>query len=226
MFFKWIVNFWPLQGFRDRRAADIVKILEKSGAIKAFKGDKALFDLGLGQGKILSEISEKIFVDLGAGQGEIPLAISRKAKCSFIGVDQYSDPSEKVEKEEKGKLLWRKEDAIEYLKRRKNKSVDGITVFYFLQVLSPDKQVELLWEIRRVIRPGGKVVFIEEYKRKWPGRWIDIAMNKFLNAFNKQRYEVYSEETWDTIFEIAGEFPISRILYKFGRNSKLFVFEF
>ncbi len=43
MFFKWIVNLWPIQGFRDRRAANILKVLEESGAINAFKGKKELF---------------------------------------------------------------------------------------------------------------------------------------------------------------------------------------
>lgn len=200
------MNWKPVQDFRNRRAASILEVLEKSGAIEAFGGE--------------------IVIDLGSGQGEIPWAISQKAKSFFIGVDKYSDPSEKVRAEAEGKFLWRGGDAIEYLQKIESNSAPIITAFYFLQALPPDKQVELLQEIKRVIRPGGRLVIIEEYKRGWPGRWIDIAMNKFLNVFNKQRYEIYSEKTWDDIFEIAGEFPIPQISYKFGRNSKLFVFQF
>ncbi len=218
------VNWGPVQDFRDRRAAGIVKVLIDSGAIEAFRGSKALFDLGLDQGEIPLTILQKRCIDLGSGQGEIPLAISKKTGCSFICVDRYFDPSEKVKKEADGKIFWHKEDAIECLKKIKSNSVPVILASYFLQILPPDKQMELILEIRRVIRPGGKVVVIEEYKRGGFGQLVDVAINRFLNGFIG-RYEIYSEETWNSIFEILGRFPLQKC-YKFGRNSKLFIFHF
>lgn len=205
---EWIMNLWPVQNFRDKRAASILKILEENGVVEMFKGD--------------------IFtrrIDLGSGQGEIPKAVAEIAGY-FTCLEKYSDPSEKVKKALGERLSWHKVDAIKYLQITSECSVDAITAFYFLQVLLPDEQARLLWQIKRVVKPGGIVVFIEEYKRGWPGRWIDIAMNKFLNVLNEQGYEIYSEKTWDDIFEIARGFPRSKISYKFGRNSKLFVFQF
>ncbi len=199
------INWKPVQRFRTDRADGILRVLIDSGAIEAFKGENRV-------------------IDLGSGQGEIPLAISKKTGCSFTCVDKYSDSSEKVKREAEGKILWLREDAIEYLKKRKENSVDGITIFYSLQIFPSNKQSELLREIVRVVKPKGKVLIVEERKRKWPGRWVDIAMNKFLNVFNKQRYEIYSEETWKTLFEMVGMFPAIQ-KYKFGRNSVLFVFQ-
>lgn len=205
-----IVDWKPIQDFRDKRAADILKVLADSGAIEAFRNkNKVLY-----------------VIDLGSGQGEIPLAVAKETGCFFICVDKFSDLSEKVGKEAAGKILWRREDAIEYLRRIESNSAPVISAFYFLQVLSPAEQVRLLWEICRVIKSGGKVILIDEYKRGRLGQMVDILMNKFLNAFNKQEYKIYSEKTWDNIFGIIGEFPIPKISYKFGRNSKLFAFQF
>lgn len=202
-----IVDLWPVQSFRDKRAAEILEVLKKSGAIKVFRGEN------------------KIVIDLGSGQGEIPLAIAKEIGCFFVCVDKYSNPSERVKREGERKILWRREDAIEYLRNIGSDSAPAILASYFLQVLPHDKQVELLQEIRRVIRPGGKVLIIEEYKRGGLGQLVDVIMNKFLNAFNKQGYKIYSEEEWSIFFKKLGLHMPERYV-KFGRNSMLFVFQF
>jgi SAM-dependent methyltransferase len=82
-------------------------------------------------------------------------------------------------------------------------SVDIILAFYALQVLTEEEREKLFSEIKRMLAPGGKVIFME----------VVDAGNQMKNAENKTkhkwlnpntRYLVMTEEGWKSYISIHG----------------------
>jgi len=80
-----------------------------------------------------------LYLDIGTGFGHIVeniLTNNKKKNIVFKTVDPYLSPSGKVykrivKKDPKGQFLFTKEFAIDYLKKQKTRSLDGVLMFFF-----------------------------------------------------------------------------------------------
>ena len=107
--------------------------------------------------KSLTQISNEIFVvDLGCGRGEW-LEILEENNINYLGIDS----NEVMIRECNSRNLKVKHtDALGYLKKLNDNSVDCITGFHIIEHFNSfDEVLELLQESLRVLKSGGKVIF-------------------------------------------------------------------
>ena len=90
-------------------------------------------------------------VDLGCGRGEL-LLLLREAGIAASGVD--SDPA-LVQAARRRGLDVRQADAVAALRALPAGGVGAVTAIHLLEHLPADALLELLGEVRRVLRPGG-----------------------------------------------------------------------
>lgn len=94
-------------------------------------------------------------LDLGCGRGEW-LQLLSEAGIAAIGVD--SNPSMVQQCTDAG-LQARVGDALEYLSALPDNSLAGLTAFHVIEHLPLDVLIRLVDQARRVVRPGGIVLF-------------------------------------------------------------------
>ncbi|MGJ7548705.1 class I SAM-dependent methyltransferase [Pseudomonas alloputida] len=94
-------------------------------------------------------------LDLGCGRGEW-LQLLKEEHIAAVGVDSNSAMIERCEKEGLEVHLG---DALQYLESLPEQSLAGLTAFHIIEHLPLDMLVRLIDEARRVVRPGGVVLF-------------------------------------------------------------------
>ena len=107
--------------------------------------------------KSLTHMRDEIFVvDLGCGRGEW-LEILEENNINYLGIDS----NEVMVRECSSRNLKVKHtDALGYLKKLNDNSVDCITGFHIIEHFNSfDEVLELLQESLRVLKNGGKVIF-------------------------------------------------------------------
>lgn len=198
--FTKILNFSLFQKWRSDRAERIVGIL---------MGTEALDEINVCVARV---------ADFGAGNGEIALEVARNTGAFIYCVDPYTRASNKVELENKGRIIWISEDAQKTaITSRCCKLVMGC---YFLQVLDKDGKIKALEEMKRVT--NDKIVIIDEVPRGGIAGCKDTILHYLLNLFGKGKYEIYSYENWTTLFKEAGLEMAGKATW-FDRNSVIFI---
>lgn len=91
--------------------------------------------------------------DLGCGRGEF-LEAARSAGLEAVGVDMNDDAVQEVRS--RG-LEAEVGDALGYLQRAADSSLDAVTLFHVIEHIGFDVLVQVLAEAHRVLRPGGIV---------------------------------------------------------------------
>ncbi|WP_278386281.1 class I SAM-dependent methyltransferase [Stutzerimonas kunmingensis] len=94
-------------------------------------------------------------LDLGCGRGEW-LQLLADSGIRAVGVD--SNPS-MVQRCIDAGLDAQVGDALEYLERQPDQSLSGLTAFHVIEHVPLDVLIRLIDEARRVVRPGGIVLF-------------------------------------------------------------------
>jgi SAM-dependent methyltransferase len=95
-------------------------------------------------------------LDLACGCGEMLYCLEREGFRSTAGVDICREEIEEGKCFVRGDLVH--SDALEYLRHTDSKSFDFVTAFNFLEHLPKDYLRDVLFETRRVLRPGGTLV--------------------------------------------------------------------
>lgn len=94
-------------------------------------------------------------LDLGCGRGEW-LQLLKEENIPAIGVDSNSSM---IELCEDGDLEVYLDDAVQYLAQLPDNSLAGLTAFHIIEHLPLGVLIRLIDEARRVVRPGGVVLF-------------------------------------------------------------------
>jgi O-antigen chain-terminating methyltransferase len=118
--------------------------------LEAFRGDEAEIRHRLDRHLPALRDSAPV-LDLGCGRGEL-LLLLREAGVAARGVD--SDPA-LVQAARRRGLVVSEGDALAALRGLPEGSVGAVTAIHLLEHLAADALLQLLGEVRRVLRPGG-----------------------------------------------------------------------
>lgn len=110
----------------------------------------------VGHVAFLKDVDEKKrrIIDLGCGRGEW-LEILREEGLEGVGIDINEA---QVEAARALDLKIEIDDAISYLSKQKDRSVDFISAFHFIEHLEFPVLARLLKEVLRVLKPGGRLL--------------------------------------------------------------------
>ena len=141
-------------------------------------------------------------LDLGCGQGEILRAIldflqETDLQAKAVGVDRstYVAP-EKL----KDDMAFMRVDVLDT--GLADGSVDLLNCHYLFQALPEEKQRDVLAEMRRLLAPDGRVLFMDVVKRGGIRERIDKFKHQALNRFAP--YNIRTEEEWKAFLEENG----------------------
>lgn len=104
----------------------------------------------------LHEIDAKnrLIIDLGCGRGEW-LEVLREQGLEAVGIDTNEAQAEAARGLD---LKVEIDDAISYLSRQRDRSVDFISAFHLIEHLEFPVLTRLLKEVMRVLKPGGRLL--------------------------------------------------------------------
>jgi SAM-dependent methyltransferase len=95
-------------------------------------------------------------LDLACGCGDMLYCLEREGFTHTAGVDLCAEELEQARPFVRAQLSHA--DVLEYLRQTASTSLDFVTAINFLEHLSKDKLLEVLREVRRILRPGGSLV--------------------------------------------------------------------
>lgn len=189
-------NFFLSQSFRDKRAADIVEMLEEA---------------------LQNVDKHSLIADFGAGSGEIAAEITKRKRCTVYCIDPYVQASAEVEAKADDKIIWIEMDALKTAIAPRYPQI--VLSCYFLQTLNEESKIAALKEMRRIAKD--EIIVVDEVPRG-ALTFVDTIIHYGLNVLGKGGYEIYPEEKWIELFREAG-LEVSGSPKKFGRNNALFV---
>ena len=189
-------NFFLSQSFRDKRATEIVEVLEEA---------------------LRNVDKHSLIADFGAGSGEIAAEIIMRKKCTVYCIDPYVQASAEVEAKADDKIIWIETDALKTAIAPRYPQI--ALSCYFLQTLDGDGKIAALKEMKRIARD--EIIVIDEVPHGALSL-IDTAIHYGLNVLGKGGYEIYNEEEWIELFRKAG-LEVAGKTKKFGRNNVVFV---
>jgi len=97
--------------------------------------------------------NEKV-IDIGCGKGEW-LKLLKENGIEAVGVEINSLNANMLKKE--GFEIY-EEDALSFLKKQKDNSIDVITAFHVIEHLPFEYLLKFLFEIHKVLKPNGKLI--------------------------------------------------------------------
>jgi 2-polyprenyl-3-methyl-5-hydroxy-6-metoxy-1,4-benzoquinol methylase len=102
------------------------------------------------------QLKEARCLDLACGCGEMLYCLERNGIRNTAGVDLCREEIDEGRLFVRGSLIH--SDVLDYLRQTDSKSFDFITAFNFLEHLPKDYLKDVLFETRRILRPGGALV--------------------------------------------------------------------
>jgi ubiquinone/menaquinone biosynthesis C-methylase UbiE len=184
-----ILNMLAEIGFVDeisqRRAIDIV---EKSKIREHLKPDGVYLDIGTGFGHIVERIVRE----------------EEDKNVKFLALDPAWKPLKKVRKrlakEAEGRVSFMK--AIGEQLPIKDKSLDGVSLFFVLHHTSLEGQSQIFNEIKRVLKENGLLFLIEDTPGNEQEREGNAKWDRRLNFESKDEKHYYqSNEEWREFFK-------------------------
>ena len=96
------------------------------------------------------------FVDVGSGRGEWLDVLKENGAADYVGVD-LNHTQNKICEERGHRTVCM--DCVQYLQEQPSESVDLVTGFQIIEHLPLPVFVQMLEECRRVLKPGGMILF-------------------------------------------------------------------
>jgi len=147
-------------------------------------------------------VNADTLVDFGCGVGDVTQEVLKRLSTRFpniigIGIDNSTDVVE--EKLGKNLAFWRGDVNKNEIPEG---SADIVLCLYIMQVLGYPERSQLFEEIKRVLAPGGSVIFLEEIEAVDDKKVSMKGAKKLLKA--NSNYLVQSDENWKSYIEEYG----------------------
>lgn len=162
----------------QERAVDLV---EKTKIREHIKGNGKYLDIGTGLGHIIEEVANK----------------EDDKNAKFLTIDPIWEPTKKVQKRSKEK------DSTLFMAGRgeqlpiKNKSLDGVSLFFVLHHIPPEGQEQIFSEIERVLKDDGLLFLTEDVPENEQEREGNANWDRRLNFEPKTEKHYYkNNQEW------------------------------
>lgn len=187
---NWLKDCWPIAGKVDELLKErALSIVEKSGIRERIKQGGVYLDIGTGVGHIIeSVVKEEDGKDI-----------------KFLACDPIYSPQERVAKrlKEGGRVLFAK--ALGEQLPVKDKSVDGVSLFFVLHHISPENQAKIFEEIKRVLKDDGLLFLTEDTPENEEETERNITWDRRLNFESaSMRHYYHSPEEWKKVLAENG----------------------
>ncbi len=214
-------NFYETTSIKPSTRQKILKILIDSPIISSVVdkiGQERAVDL-VEKTKIRDHIKkEGKYLDIGTGLGHIIEKVANEEdnkNAKFWAIDPIWKPTKKVQEriKEKGSTLFMA--GIGEQLPIKDKSLDGVSLFFVLHHIPPEGQEQIFSEIERVLKDTGLLFLTEdvpenEQEREGNANW-DRRLNlepktekhyyknnqEWLNFLNRKGYELIDESYFE-----------------------------
>ncbi|NOT83593.1 MAG: methyltransferase domain-containing protein [Methylococcaceae bacterium] len=138
-------------------------------------------------------------LDVGCGAGRLANALKEMPQLSYIGIDVVQELLDYAQ-ELCNRPDWTFIKAADFTIPLENNSVDMVTAFSVFTHLLHEESYAYLAEFRRVLKPGGKIVFtfldfnIPEHRPVFASNLTQISDRVHLNQFiDPQAIQVWSQ---------------------------------
>jgi ubiquinone/menaquinone biosynthesis C-methylase UbiE len=150
------------------------------------------------------------YLDIGTGSGHNIVRIllaGRELEIRYIALDPSAPPTlrvmRRVRKNLAGRVLFLRGDGMQL--PLADQSVDGVSIFFVLHHIPSDGQVKVLNEVRRVLKPGGKLMMWEDTPENPQEYRFTEKRDRRLNFESKSEGHWYrSGEDWRKLMSEMG----------------------
>lgn len=144
--------------------------------------------------------ASKTILDVATGTGSLAIELSRTAK-KVIGIDLSTEMLEVAEKKRKtGNLEFRHMDASQM--EFEDGAFDAVTISLGLHDMPVDIRTKVLQEVKRVLKPGGKLYIFEHQMPK--NNPLALLSNHLINIFESRYFLDFVQSDFDHYLDTFG----------------------
>lgn len=195
---NWAFGFRPADRILKRRAAYLVETLQVAGHIKP----------------------GGVYVDVGSGTGHnsVRMAqVARGLRARFICIEPVSKPTRRVLR----RVAKRTDRLVQFVRSIGNRlplpdcHADGASVFFVLHHIPYDIQLDVISEIKRVLKPGGLLFIWEDTPENKAEYVANEVWDRRLNFEPRHEPHYYrSGNDWQRLLEGQGFALVQRVGYE------------
>lgn len=171
--------------------------------------------------KLASHISDGgVYVDIGSGTGHNTVRIAQMTKglrARFICVEPVSKPTRRVLR----RMASRTDGLVQFVRGIgnqlpvRNHQADGVSLFFVLHHIPYALQLEILAEIRRVLKPNGLIFLWEDTPENQREFIANEVWDRRLNFEPKQEPHYYRRaDEWQQLWIEQGFELVDRVYYE------------
>lgn len=161
-----------------------------------------------------------VYVDIGSGTGHIPTQIARTANglgARFVCIEPVSRPTKRVRR----RVQRLTDTHIQFVRSLGDRlpvgdaTADGVSIFFVLHHIPSPIQLRVLADVRRVLKPGGRLFIWEDTPENAREFAINETWDRRLNFEPRSEPHFYrSGDEWQTLLAQEGFELLQRAYYE------------
>lgn len=197
---NFLLNLWFIENKAGKRAG---KIVRNSKIEKYLEIDSVYLDIGTGFGHIVESI----------------LKNNLEKNIKFITSDPHIGPNKNVLKRIKqynldNNFIFSNINGVDFLRNQKDKSVEGVSLFFVLHHISYNTQEEIINEIRRVLKKHQFLFLVEDVPEDKESFERIENWDRRVNLESKEDQHYYrTNEDWINLLKKHGFKMVENTLF-------------
>jgi len=195
---NWAFSSKPADQILNRRAAHLVDMLQMGHHMQR----------------------DGVYVDIGSGTGHNSVRIAQVSKglqARFICIEPVTKPTRRVLR----RMAKRTDGLLQFVRAIGNRlplsdgHADGVSIFFVLHHIPYDLQLDVLEEVRRVLKPGGLIFLWEDTPENSDEYQANEIWDRRLNFESKHEPHYYRRsDEWQALLESYGFDLVDRVYYE------------